>query len=92
MKENNKLLAEFLRLQTIEFHSNLYLATKEDFDLMDSLIWNPRLDWNDLMRVIEKIYELDIEKCESIVQCIPNMNYTYNACVKFVQNYGKNFN
>jgi hypothetical protein len=60
MKETNKLLADFLGLETTEFHENLYLFTEETFDLEYSKIWNPRLDWNQLMQVIEKIRNTDV--------------------------------
>lgn len=100
MKETNKLLADFLNLETTDFHSNLYLANTDHFDLEDSLVWNPRLDWNQLMQVIEKIQlicaENDaMEKFFLIKDEIPDMYNTYSECVKFVtfyKLYGKNLN
>jgi hypothetical protein len=97
MKENNKFLADFLGLETTEFHENLYLFTEETFDLEYSKIWNPRLDWNQLMQVIKKILivcsELDdMEKFFLIKDEIPNMYNTYEECLKFIKLYGKNFN
>ena len=100
MKETNKLLADFLELETTKFNDTLYLANTDEFDLEDSLVWNPRLDWNQLMLVIEKILQTcaendDLEKFFLIKDEIPNMHNTYEECIKFVtfyNFYGKNFN
>lgn len=89
MKENNKLLADFLELETTEFHGNLFL-TNGILELESDEIWNPRLDWNQLMRVIEKILIIcseldDMEKFFLIKDEIPNMYNTYEMCIKFVK-------
>ena len=90
MKENNKLLADFLELETTEHNGNLFLTQDGMLDLQYDEIWNPLLDWNQLMLVIEKILkicsELDyMEKFFLIKDEIPNMYNTYEMCVKFVK-------
>lgn len=63
MKENNKLLADFLKLETTEHNGNLFLTQDGMLDLQYDEIWNPLLDWNQLMQVIGKIKNLDF--CDS---------------------------
>lgn len=54
MKETNKLLADFLGLETTEFHGNLFL-TNGILELESDEIWNPYVDWNQLVQVVHKI-------------------------------------
>lgn len=97
MKENNKLLADFLELETTEFNNVLFLTQDGMLDLQYDEIWNPLLDWNQLMQVIEKIQEIcaendEWEKFFLIKDEIPNIGNTYEECINFVKWYGKNFN
>lgn len=83
MIENNKLLADFLELEYFEFEDKIYLPNE---------IWNPRLDWNQLMQVIEKIQEIcakndDWEKFFLVKDEIPHLGNTYDEVVKFVKEY-----
>ena len=97
MKEDNKLLAGFLNLETTEHNGNLFLTQDGQLNLQFDSIWNPTFDWNQLMQVIEEILEVcaeedEWEKFYLIKDEIPHIVNTYNECVKFVKNYGKNFN
>jgi len=100
MKETNKLLADFLNLETTIHNGNLFLTQDGQLELQFDPIWNPTLDWNQLMQVIEKIQLIcakndDMEKFFLIKDEIPDMYNTYSECVKFVtfyKLYGKNLN
>lgn len=92
MIENNKLLADFLGLETTEHNWSLFLTQDGMLELQNDEIWNPRLDWYQLMQVIVKIQTIcaendDMEKFFLIKDEIPNMYNTYEMCIKFVKDY-----
>ena len=93
MKQNNKLLADFLGLETTEHNWSLFLTQDGMLDLQYDEIWNPFVNWNHLIAVIKKIQTIcanednDLEKFFLIKDEIPNMENTYNECVKFVEFY-----
>ena len=94
MKESNKILADFLELETTEFNNTLFLTQDHQLDLQYDEIWNPRLNWNQLMDVIEKIQIIcsendEWEKFFLIKDEIPHLGNTYDECVKFVKCYNK---
>jgi len=59
MKENNKLLADFLGLETTVHNGNLFLTQDGLLDLQYDEIWNPDTNWNQLMQVVHKIRSID---------------------------------
>jgi hypothetical protein len=75
--ENNKLIAEFMGLQTITFDKTMYLLKWKNnlVQPKDDTIFKFDSDWNWLMEVVEKIedlsYSLEINKQEeNDYQCI----------------------
>ena len=92
MRETNKLLADFLELETTEHNWSLFLTQDGMLDLQYDEIWNPFVNWNQLIAVIVKIQTIcaendDMEKFFLIKDEIPNMENTYEMCVKFVKDY-----
>lgn len=98
--ENNKIIVEFLELQT-QLHMCEHPLTGEYVDLED-LDFNS--DWNCLMKVVEKIENLpngrfkieiynnicriyDHEEFDEVVELSENtkIEATCNACVEFIE-------
>jgi len=91
MEKNNKLIAEFMGLDTEVFNSGLLNYNHnnvwyEEHELSYNVSW----DW--LMPVVQKIEQ----DCEGVPQEMLNIslysdiNEVYNAVVKFIKDYNQN--
>lgn len=96
--ENNKLLADFL----VENEGGLtrlregVYSTLDEFDMPDDDLILSDLkfdtDWNWLMGVVEKIFNLaleldNMEMYDKITDSIPRIDLVHEACVDFVKWY-----
>lgn len=104
--KNNKLIAEFMGLQTGK-HLGYNRWQDDWFDNLDVINGqrNEKLlfdsDWNWLMPVVKKIYSLDIyyssyiiEKASQFhngqIELTTNINSVYNQVIEFIKWYNKN--
>lgn len=94
MKENNKLMAEFLGYtQPHPDYPNTTYWYKQGEQPLTILLFDT--DWNWLMQVFEKIlnislYEDSMELYYDITDSIPDIKQAHNACVEFIKLYNKN--
>ena len=100
MEKTNKLIAEFMGLDTEVFKSgkvNYYyydkVSKQEIFLEAHELSYNVSWDW--LMPVIEKIHHLEYEhedNMENIENALDakSITDTYKAVVKFIKDYNQN--
>ena len=94
MKENNKFLADFLELETTEHNRTLFLTQDHQLDLQYDEIWNPLLDWNQLMQVVHKclqicnenmLNEWEVSFSDKFFSC--NIGNMYDETLKFIKWY-----
>ena len=87
-QNNNKMIAEFMK------HSHPFLPSKSTINyIAEDLEYDN--DWNWLMPVVEKIYEIavddeNIEVFYEVSDNLPHIHATYNAVVEFINQYNKN--
>ena len=77
MKENNKLLAEYLgmnKMKLVGSGENIFS------DEWIKNFWYPHKNWNQLMMVVEKIGGWDVLGCWHT-----DIEPVYNACVKHIK-------
>lgn len=92
MEENNKIIAEFMGLETAGPGFPTGIFRNEEYIHFEDLKFHSDWDW--LMEVIEKILNIcsendDLEKYHIITDNIPYIQPTYNECVKFIKFYNQ---
>lgn len=99
MKENNKLIAEFMgfiletNLTTMGYEK--YKNSYGNWYKENEIVFHS--DWNWLMTVVEKCSNIASELDEwemywEITDNIPRIDTTYNACVEFIKWYNEQSN
>ena len=97
-QENNKLIAEFMGLDTITFNKEMYLLKWKNnlVQKKDDNIFKFHEDWNELMEVVKKCFEygeLHNEFREQIIASLAgviDIEDTYSACIDFIKWYNAN--
>ena len=87
-QENNKLIAEFMGLAPNE--CGVY-QIKRGLYYLENLSYHLSWDW--LMPVVQKCYKIDDEEgFDNLVDAVSTLdiNGTYQAAVKFINQYNKN--
>ena len=96
IKENNKLIAEFMGEKFTDSSGvvqglNYKLIEKKHGEGNNGFRFHTSWDW--LMPVVEKILDIsfqdegDAEDFYSIRDCMPDINHTYKAVVQFINQY-----
>lgn len=97
--ENNKLIAEFMGVESYEFRGYTMFVFEED-NHRPHIDLHYHKDWNWLMEVVEKIESLDIyynnyiDYNSSIVssgkiELSTNINFVYNQIIDFIKWYNE---
>jgi len=83
--KDNKLLAEYLGFHTeYGWRGNLMMANK--YNLL-TIIWHPDVNWNQLMRVVEKIRtELNEKEFRKSTGSIPYNHYDLHGILEMLCN------
>jgi|688.fasta_scaffold855053_3 hypothetical protein len=96
MKEENKLIAEFMGMESFKDMLSTLNNGKINIsiDIYEQAKYHSSWDW--LMPVIEKIDEIcgiDLHEWDEYINnslCSKSLNTTYSACIEFIKWYNKN--
>jgi len=87
--ENNKLIAEFMEVETNENGMYRYTTSVHDYTTDDLSYFEYSWDW--LMPVVEKIYSLGLDNENALLVrdavAEANLDNTYQAVVQFINQY-----
>ena len=91
--ESNKLIAEFMNLQTPDGCYFEHLTKNGDTELTHCILLQYHTCWNWLMPVVKKcleIYHIELMYDDlnfEFYDCIGDIENTYNEVVQFIKNY-----
>tara|TARA_Y100000361_G_C11053738_1_gene286723 strand:- start:198 stop:458 length:261 start_codon:yes stop_codon:yes gene_type:complete len=85
MKKENKLIAEFMGMETDENGMYRYTTSVDDYTTDDLSYFEYSWDW--LMPVVEKCFHIE-DMTHGLVDS--NLNATYKAVIEFINEYNKN--
>lgn len=95
MREENKLIAKFMGIESYQFRNyNMFIFDEDNHRTEIDLHYHTSWDW--LMPVIEKIDEIcgiDLHEWNEYIDnslCSKSLNTTYSACIEFIKWYNEN--
>ena len=95
MQDDNKLIAEFMGLETPDGCYFEHLTKEGNRELTHHILLQYHTSWDWLMPVVQKCYKIDNEEgFDSLVDAVSTLDLdgTYQAVVEFIKEYNDDNN
>ena len=89
---NNKLIAEFMGLETPDGCYFEHLTKEGNRELTHHILLQYHTSWDWLMPVVQKCYKIDNEEgFDNLVDAVSTLDIdgTYNAVIEFIEEYNE---